>query len=63
MSNVPDGKVAPSPEDSRGIGAATARRLADDAAGVAISYLASPDRAAAVVEPGPAHEQDARPAA
>jgi NAD(P)-dependent dehydrogenase (short-subunit alcohol dehydrogenase family) len=46
MSNVLDGKVALVTGGSRGIGAATARRLADDAADVAISYLASPDRAA-----------------
>jgi 3-oxoacyl-[acyl-carrier protein] reductase len=50
MSKVLDGKVALVTGGSRGIGAATALRLADDGADVAISYLASRDRAAEVVE-------------
>jgi len=50
MARVLDGKVALVTGGSRGIGAATALRLADDGADVAISYLASPDRAAAVVQ-------------
>jgi NAD(P)-dependent dehydrogenase (short-subunit alcohol dehydrogenase family) len=50
MSNVLDGKVALVTGGSRGLGAATALRLADDGADVAISYNASPDRAEEVVE-------------
>jgi len=50
MSKVLDGKVALVTGGSRGIGAATALRLADDGADVAISYSASSDRAERVVE-------------
>jgi NAD(P)-dependent dehydrogenase (short-subunit alcohol dehydrogenase family) len=49
MSKILTGKVALVTGGSRGIGAATARRLADDGADVAISYVASADAAAAVV--------------
>jgi NAD(P)-dependent dehydrogenase (short-subunit alcohol dehydrogenase family) len=44
------GKVALVTGGSRGVGAATARALADDGADVAISFLASPDKADGVVE-------------
>src|SRR4051812_13814688 len=49
MSKTLDGKVALVTGGSRGIGAATAVRLARDGAAVAISYSASPDKAQAVV--------------
>ena len=50
MSDVLDGKVALVTGGSRGLGAATALRLADHGADVAISYHASPERADAIVE-------------
>jgi 3-oxoacyl-[acyl-carrier protein] reductase len=50
MSKVLAGKVALVTGGSRGIGAATAVRLAQDGAAVALSYSASPDKAEAVVK-------------
>jgi 3-oxoacyl-[acyl-carrier protein] reductase len=50
MSKKLTGKVALVTGGSRGIGAATARALADNGADVAISYVASPDKAEAVVK-------------
>ena len=44
------GKVALVTGGSRGIGAATARALADEGAHVAISYVSSPDKANAVLK-------------
>ncbi|MDE1170570.1 MAG: SDR family oxidoreductase [Verrucomicrobium sp.] len=49
MSKNLSGKVALVTGGSRGIGAATARKLASQGADVAISYSASPDKAKAVV--------------
>ncbi|MFI0448518.1 SDR family NAD(P)-dependent oxidoreductase [Actinomadura sp. 6N118] len=49
MGKVLEGKVALVTGGSRGIGAATARALADAGADVAISYAASADKAADVV--------------
>jgi NAD(P)-dependent dehydrogenase (short-subunit alcohol dehydrogenase family) len=49
MTKKLSGKVALVTGGSRGIGAASARALADEGANVAISYLASPDKAEVVV--------------
>ena len=50
MSNILQGKVALVTGGSRGLGAAIAEALADQGADVAISYVASADKAEAVVE-------------
>jgi NAD(P)-dependent dehydrogenase (short-subunit alcohol dehydrogenase family) len=50
MSNTLKGKVALVTGGSRGLGAATAEALADQGADVAISYVASRDKADAIVE-------------
>src|SRR6266550_8234284 len=49
MTKTLTGKVALVTGGSRGIGAASARALADEGANVAISYVASADKAEAVV--------------
>lgn len=49
LSKKLSGKVALVTGGSRGIGAASARALAEDGANVAISYVASPEKAEAVV--------------
>ena len=49
MTKTLSGKVALVTGGSRGIGAASARALADEGANVAISYVASADKAEAVV--------------
>jgi NAD(P)-dependent dehydrogenase (short-subunit alcohol dehydrogenase family) len=49
MTTKLSGKVALITGGSRGIGAASARALADQGANVAISYVASPEKAEAVV--------------
>jgi NAD(P)-dependent dehydrogenase (short-subunit alcohol dehydrogenase family) len=49
MTRKLSGKVALVTGGSRGIGAASARALANEGADVAISYVASPDKAEAVV--------------
>ncbi|MFF5180282.1 SDR family NAD(P)-dependent oxidoreductase [Micromonospora sp. NPDC000316] len=50
MARTLQGKVALVTGGSRGLGAATARALADDGADVAITYVGSADKAATVVE-------------
>lgn len=50
MSNILQGKVALVTGGSRGLGAATAELLADQGADVAITYVASRDKADAVVD-------------
>ena len=50
MTNKLSGKVALVTGGTRGIGAASARALADEGANVAISYVNSPDRAEAIVK-------------
>ncbi len=50
MTKTLTGKVALVTGGSRGIGAASARALADEGANVAISYVASADKAEAVVK-------------
>ena len=50
MTKKLSGKVALVTGGSRGIGAASAVALAEEGANVAVSYLASPDKAEAVVE-------------
>ena len=49
MTKKLSGKIALVTGGSRGIGAASARALAEEGANVAISYVASPDKAEAVV--------------
>jgi 3-oxoacyl-[acyl-carrier protein] reductase len=50
MTKKVAGKVALVTGYSRGIGAASARALADEGANVAVSYVASADKAVAVVK-------------
>ena len=50
MSDILKGKVALITGGSRGLGAATAEALADQGADVAISYVASAEKAQAVIE-------------
>ncbi|MEW1589689.1 SDR family NAD(P)-dependent oxidoreductase [Micromonospora vinacea] len=50
MTQPLTGKVALVTGGSRGLGAATARALADAGADVAITYVGSADKAAAVVQ-------------
>jgi NAD(P)-dependent dehydrogenase (short-subunit alcohol dehydrogenase family) len=60
MTKKLSGKVALVTGGSRGIGAASARALAQEGANVAISYVASPDKAEAVVAELKAKGVDAR---
>jgi NAD(P)-dependent dehydrogenase (short-subunit alcohol dehydrogenase family) len=60
MTKTLAGKVALVTGGSRGIGAASARALADEGANVAISYVASADKAEAVVRELKAKGVDAR---
>jgi 3-oxoacyl-[acyl-carrier protein] reductase len=60
MAKKLSGKVALVTGGSRGIGAASARALADQGANVAISYVASADKAEAVVKELKARGVDAR---
>jgi len=60
MTKKLSGKVALVTGGSRGIGAASALALADEGASVAISYVASPEKAEAVVKQIKAKGVDAR---
>src|SRR5437667_776892 len=60
MTKKLSGKVALVTGGSRGIGAASARALAAEGANVAISYVASPDKAEAVVAELKAKDVNAR---
>jgi NAD(P)-dependent dehydrogenase (short-subunit alcohol dehydrogenase family) len=60
MTKKLSGKIALVTGGSRGIGAAAARALAEEGATVAISYVASPDKAEAVVAQLKAKGVDAR---
>src|SRR3954454_13498793 len=60
MTKTLTGKVALVTGGSRGIGAASARALADQGANVAISYVASSDKADAVVRELKARGVEAR---
>ena len=60
MTKKLSGKVALVTGGSRGIGAASARALAAEGANVAISYVASPDKAEAVVKELKARGVEAR---
>ena len=60
MTKKLQGKVALVTGASRGIGAASARALADEGADVAISYIASPDKVDALVSELTANDVMAR---